>query len=237
MKIARRLASGLAATDSGPRLAAIIPFVAIFAAGLSPAQADAPNSGSVIVQTADVSERHDGFFLRMATAPAVMGTEIKYAHGDVRDIGGSGLQTELAIGGSIAENLILHADFLASAAFEPSGEFNDARFDYNDHELLGVAAVGIGLTYYIMPYGLYFSGSLMSTAVEVVDTDNGDELVESVGGGIKLMFGKEWWVSDNWGLGLAASVYGGEGDGKTINGEHVDVSTGGAALLFSATYN
>lgn len=237
MQIAGKLASS-PTTDCCPRLAAVIPFVAIFAAGLSSAQADTQNNGSDIVQKADNSERHDGFFLRIATAPAAIGTRIEYANGDVHDIGGNGLQTELAIGGSIAENLVLHADFLASAAFEPTGEFNGARFDYDDHEALGVAAFGIGLTYYIMPYGLYLSGSLISTSVEVVDTDNGDELIESVdGGGIKLMFGKEWWVSDNWGLGLAASVYGSEGHGKTINGEDVDVSTGAAGLLFSATYN
>lgn len=223
-------------TNGCPRLAAVIPFVAIFAAGLSTAQADTQNNASDIVQTADNSERHDGFFLRMATAPGAIGTQIEYANGDSHDIGGSGLQTELAIGGSVAENLVLHADFLVSAAFEPSGEFNGARFDYDDHEALGVAAFGIGLTYF-MPHGLYFSGSLMSTSVEVVDTDNGDELIESHGGGVKLMFGKEWWVSDNWGLGLAASVYGSEGNGKTINGDDVDVSTGGAGLLFSATYN
>ena len=174
MNIVKRLAT----TNSAPRLAGIIPFVAVFAAGLSSAQADAPSHGSDIVQTADLSDRHDGFFLRMATAPAVLGSQITYANGDVQDIEGNGLQAELSIGGAIAENLILHADFLVSAAFKPTGEFNGASFDYDDNELLGFSAFGVGLTYYIMPYDLYVSGSIISTSVAVVDADNGDDLME-----------------------------------------------------------
>ena len=59
------------------------------------------------------------------------------------------------------------------------------------------------------------------------------------GVGVQFMFGKEWWVSANWGLGAALQVTGAarmreyDLSGTTFT----SWSGGGAALLFTATYN
>ena len=55
------------------------------------------------------------------------------------------------------------------------------------------------------------------------------------GFGVKLALGKEWWVGDHWGLGIAGSLF------LAVNG---DQGTGastwtsfGGGVAFSATFN
>jgi hypothetical protein len=55
------------------------------------------------------------------------------------------------------------------------------------------------------------------------------------GGGISLMIGKEWWVSDNWGLGIAGQLFG--GSAKDKDDEDLQFDTFSVNLCFSATYN
>lgn len=48
------------------------------------------------------------------------------------------------------------------------------------------------------------------------------------------MVGKEWWVSDNWGLGVAANFMVGSMKDKDYDTRWTGLST---SILFSATYN
>ena len=49
------------------------------------------------------------------------------------------------------------------------------------------------------------------------------------------MLGKEWWVSRNWGLGIAGGLFTASLKDKNVPG--LTWSAGAASLLFSATYN
>jgi hypothetical protein len=90
-----------------------------------------------------------------------------------------------------------------------------------------------------MPLNLYIGGAIGFAGIEAVVEERGRDDVRSngkVGAGLDLDIGKEWWVSANWGLGVAArlsiaSVPGGDDLPKD--------AAFGAALLsvqFSATY-
>ncbi|HEX3698627.1 MAG TPA: hypothetical protein VH374_24865 [Polyangia bacterium] len=62
---------------------------------------------------------------------------------------------------------------------------------------------------------------------------------------MKATFGKEWWVSDNWGLGLAGQVVlGSIKDSKILSGVGADAPVSNASwtvaafnVLFSASFN
>jgi hypothetical protein len=62
---------------------------------------------------------------------------------------------------------------------------------------------------------------------------------------VKATFGKEWWVSDNWGLGLAGQVVlGSIKDSKILSGVGADAPVSNASwtvaafnVLFSASFN
>ena len=74
-----------------------------------------------------------------------------------------------------------------------------------------------------------------------LNDSNGNVLEKSKTGlALEALFGKEWWVSDNWGLGLSGQVILGRMQGKDVDMTLLEVPTWTAkafSLLFSATYN
>ena len=195
---------------------------------------------------ADGVEQHDGFFLRLAlgfgggaasleptgSAAAGLGVDL------TTDISGGGGGFSFDIGGAPVDNLIIHlrmSDFIMVdpkvevAAAGASGELNGS---------FGSSFFGLGLTYYFMPVNLYITAALGAGGL-TTDIDGDDEPTRATDAGFGFNFdvGKEWWVSDNWGLGLAGRFV-------LVNGTSTDDDTDAKtdfgmvafALLFSATY-
>ena len=98
---------------------------------------------------------------------------------------------------------------------------------------------GIGLTYYFMPVNLYLTGAVGFSYAQV-EVDGVDRGSSDVGFGLNVDLGKEWWVSDNWGLGIAGRLWFSEvPDEAGVPGvavTDVDLSFRALAILFSATY-
>jgi hypothetical protein len=122
-------------------------------------------------------ERHDGLFLR-----AMTGTN--YTSLSKIEKAQLGLVIDLQGGYSVAENLNLFAEFRISN---------------------GMRGVGVGAVYYFMPLNLYAGGSLM-LAWSAVPTLFDGEVSSSLGPTVNLQVGKEWWVSDSVGMGVAAQL-------------------------------
>ena len=208
----------------------------------TPAFAAAADGSGVHSQITPAAERHDGFFLRMAMGPSVMGAAVELDGGTEIAAGGGGNQLELSIGGAITENLILHADLMAAGVGHLEGEVDGARHDFDDNGL-GLAGIGMGLTYFVMPLNLSITASALAVQASFINPrDDHDDVPEEVlgtrGAGIaKLTVTKEWWVSNNWALGVGGSVYGGAGEVETDKGEEGDMGFGGASVMFSATFN
>ena len=53
--------------------------------------------------------------------------------------------------------------------------------------------------------------------------------------GLKLAVGKEWWVSDHWGIGVAGQFFISRNDDPDAT--TVKLTTLGGGVAFSATYN
>jgi hypothetical protein len=105
-----------------------------------------------------------------------------------------------------------------------------------------LAGIGGGLAYYLDPANVYFAGSLLATSLQISDTTNGQNRTvgeTDSGFGVELLVGKEWWVSDNWGIGAAAQfIYGAMQDKDTFNTSSPPTwSAAELALLFSASFN
>jgi hypothetical protein len=49
-----------------------------------------------------------------------------------------------------------------------------------------------------------------------------------------LLAGKEWWISENWGIGIAVAMSYGSADDKDDTGE---MSAFGINFFITATYN
>lgn len=171
---------------------------------------------------------HDGFYLRVLSGVGY--TRISSGESDLVASGASGT-FGLALGYNVARNLIVYAELFDDIAVSPSVDSGGMEQDLGEDVSMGVIGWGAGLAYYFMPTNAYVSATLAASYLTL--DEDGEEVAESSWGlGASLVAGKEWWVSDNWGLGAAAHLYLGRipdgGDAWT---------TLAAALVVSATYD
>ncbi len=184
---------------------------------------------------------HDGFFLRLSGGFGYTQTEID-ALKDIKIKGVSNTYS-FAIGYAVIENLIVEAEIFGSHTSDPdlspSGKFYE-----NDLNAIS-NGFGIGATYYLMPINIYASASVgFSRVILNLDDsglfDDGSEQIKSEGGvGFSITVGKEWWVSDNWGLGVAGQfvyVYAKMKEEQEIP-QSKETDSLSVGLLLSATYN
>lgn len=173
---------------------------------------------------------HDnGFFLRLSAGIGGAATEME----DVTPrpkFSGACSDVNFAIGGMVSKNLALHATLLGWAMTDPEFELGSASATTNGD--LSLSGLGVGLTYYVMPVNLYFSGSVGAGTLQLdlpsqtYETDTGVIL--------DFTIGKEWWVSRSWGLGIAGGL--GVHSIPEDRG-NVDWTGASATLRFTATYN
>jgi hypothetical protein len=52
----------------------------------------------------------------------------------------------------------------------------------------------------------YVSGTFAFSQISLQDENNDEVADTEFGPGLSLVLGKEWWVSDNWGLGVAGQL-------------------------------
>jgi len=102
------------------------------------------------------------------------------------------------------------------------------------------AVIGPGVAYYFLPGNLYLSGSLLFS--QLSESDNGSSNNSSnnsidltnMGIGASFMVGKEWWVSTDWGLGVAGMLHLASMKMKDWDAR---ATAEAISILFSATYN
>jgi hypothetical protein len=94
-------------------------------------------------------------------------------------------------------------------------------------------AIGPSVTHYFMPVNVYLSGTIALTQLGA--TVNGKSANANTGYGGRVTLGKEWWVSDHWGLGLSASATYSSNQDTGTNAPTISSLFYG--LAFSATYN
>ncbi len=194
-----------------------------------------------IAQAANLPRQHDsGFFLRLSAGLGSARTEIDAA--DVEDdpvgfdVEASGLSGDanFAIGVIVSPNLALHATLLGWAVTEPDFEIGGIDVDSEDVSM-SMSGFGAGLTYYLDPSNVYFSGSIAAATMNLeFHEDNATTSLESdTGVALQGMVGKEWWVGSRWGLGVAVDA-----SFHSIPTE-TDESLKGTnfGVRFSATYN
>ena len=182
----------------------------------------------------DSKHKHDGFYLRLATGGGGTAAVEEYA-GNEFMISGESSNTTIGIGYALRENFIVNVDIFGSIMVDPELELNGEVIGDTDAEVT-FSNIGLGLTYYIMPSNFYLSGSF-GFAMASIETDYAT-FDTDLGYGLNMMIGKEWWVSDNWGLGIAAHLfYSVIPDNDDYIEEETYLNTASIGILFSATFN
>ena len=210
----------------------------LFLASIAPTAALAQKAGARL---------HDGFYLSISP-----GIAFGESRADLTEAGGSwdnitysgpGGILDLKIGGALTPNLILSGDFISRSVRGPKAETVGGAEDLDDDVVLTDGTLGVGLTYYVMPANLFLSGTIgvgRFVLTNPTDDDDDDEQIETNPGfSLHAKIGKEWWVSDNWGLGVAAGYgwMGAERDEDSdadFNGKYASHKF---YLLFNTTFN
>ena len=179
---------------------------------------------------------HDGFFLRMAIGGGWQSASI----GGDTTVSGAGGIFNLAAGGAINPNFAVHAEVFGMITPSPKVEVSGSGSGtWKNTDFIHVG-IGPGFTYYAMPSNIYLSATIAMAKYRMV-TRNGSNTSDTtydsdLGWAVKGALGKEWWVSPNWGLGLAGQftwvVV--PSDSTLSSGKTTGPVIG---LVFSATYN
>ena len=150
---------------------------------------------------------------------------------------GMSSEFDIKLGGCIAPNTLLHATILGVAnGSEIEAKRDGKKIGSTSDRSESMSMFGIGVTYYL-PQNVFFSGSIGLAAFNLQDnTDSDNEITGQTdsGLGVQLAVGKEWWVSDNWGLGVSAAFTYGAAEDKDDMG---DANAFGVNVMFSATFN
>lgn len=188
------------------------------------------------------SHTHDGGYFRLQFGLGYNNMSAS-AGGDTLKVTGGGGGLGIAFGGAVTPNLIIYGTILDSVATDPtisqsgvSGNFSGTA----NGASAGVVGLGAGVAYYLDPaVNVFLSATLMAARL-VVNDKNGNTIGRSnFGLTAEGQVGKEWWVSDNWGLGASLQgVFGKMDDSEAVAGGPVPTWTVFAFnVLLSATYN
>jgi hypothetical protein len=193
----------------------------------------------------DGYHRHDGFYLSLCGGPVfgnVMDDIKTYGAPNTLDMSGTGGVFDFKIGGAIRENLILHADLISNAVAGPTAvSFNNnysTTVKMPESFGVGEAMWGVGMTYYVMPSNILFSGTLGLGKFSITDSKDSKNNVTTSGGfSLQLKLGKEWWVSKNWGLGVGLTYGTTKVTNESTGNPTEELSSNRFGILFNTTFN
>ncbi len=194
-----------------------------------------PTPGTYPPLGAVSAESHeDGFLFRV-----LFGLSGFTAETGSRSLSGPGFDVGLAAGHALRPGLILQLDMIVAgtgdATYQVDGEEMDRSFSAAAYGL------GPGATYYaqhnVFATAAVYASWLRRTETVYTPPTGSEEIRESsrTGIGASVTVGKEWWLTDSWGLGVAARAF-----LATMRDGDSDGSTWGVrtfSLLFSATMN
>ncbi len=149
-------------------------------------------------------------------------------------LSGAGGTFGLAIGGALSENFILGFHVWDIVASSPDLTVGGQTASTTSDTSAGVVGYGVLLNWYFMPSNIYFAVTPSITRLVVSDSSGSGN--SEWGFGLRAALGKEWWVSDHWGLGVSGSLAFSSNKDSSASGAP-DWSTFGFGVALSATYN
>ncbi len=148
-------------------------------------------------------DHENGFFLRLAAGGGYAKTKIDIADQSLK-FDGAGADIDIAIGAIISPNLAIHGTLFGWILEDPDVTADSSGTTTLSGTLEGdvdLSGFGVGLTYYFMPVNIYISGTVGLGIISIEGLDDSD-----TGFAGAFTVGKEWWVGDKWGLGVAVGL-------------------------------
>ena len=186
--------------------------------------------------------KHDGFYLSLNGGLAFGTITLNAKNGNYNkmEVSGAGYQYELKIGSVISEeaNLILSLDIIENIIPSPIVTFDGVSPSSGTMLYAGDAILGLGITKYFMPANIFI---IVIVGEGMFSENISNKIYNSQKGfGYQLKCGKEWWVLDYWGFGVAAGVgyLSANGNADATNPSYSSkYSTTTFFVVFNSTFN
>lgn len=205
----------------------------IGAVALSSLVLASPASAEIIDERPSMQGEHSsGFLFRGTFGLGYDALSLSSEGGFDATISGLGASLGIALGGFVTPGLAINADLYGSTILNPSAEVDGFGETGDVDATITFAALGLGVTYYVMPLNLYIAGSLGIGQLQL--EQNGETAETDFGFTFHATLGKEWFVSQNWGVGVALDFNWAD---VPTDGDGDSASYTTIAIAFSATYN
>jgi hypothetical protein len=186
---------------------------------------------------------HDGLYLRLASGFGSYNERIdRPGQENHASVTGIAYTADVAVGGSIRPGVVLGGAFwsttvLASNSYTFAGETMTSSTAQNPASWVA----GPWLDYYFDPRGgLHLPAAVGIAVVNGLDMQSArlSRRNDALGAGMLIGLGYEWWISDQWSVGVLGRLTAVAATSKDDDGRRWIHLIGSApSVLFSATYN
>jgi len=178
----------------------LLAAVGLVLAGAAGAQGPAPTAApAAALATPPGYHKHDGFYLQLGLGGGALSSKASAGGLDL-ELSGGGAVFNVALGVAVSQDFLIGGRVFSASVASPTVKLNGTDLG-NAEGNYGLVGYGLDLTYYFSPSNFYVSGSPAMTRL-TSDDGSGNSSASDWGFGFRLAVGKEWWVSENWGLGL-----------------------------------
>jgi hypothetical protein len=182
--------------------------------------------------SAPLEPAHSGLYVHLQAGGGYTSISGADSYGNPVKIAGSGPSFTVAIGGAVAPNFALFGSLFFTMASQPHITQGAYQADATGDATVG--GFGGGAVYYFMPVDIYLSAALGAVDLEGDDGNGTTRTITDLGLAFQGLVGKEWPVSDHWGLGAALEFV--TASMKDKNDSGITWKADAFNLLFSATY-
>lgn len=198
------------------------------------AQTAPPAEESAPAAVAPAQNQHAGVFLRAELGAGFRSMSTPDA-GSAK-ASGAGAGFAIAVGGPVAENLILLGELTVDSAQNPTIQVGSRSVETTDASF-ALLGLGPGITYYFMPANVHVGATILLT--EATLTYKGEKIAETdLGFGGLLRVGKDFWIGKNFGLGVAGQfTFATMKDKVADGGTNPTWSAMAGTLALEGTYN
>ena len=185
-----------------------------------PSSADPPASETSVSQIG--YHVHDGIYVGASLGWGWFGV-----NNSGSSLTGTGLPFALSLGFAPSPSLAVFGEFYQATVLGPDSAIDRTIVDLD----IDIEGWGPGFKFYYEPRNVFVSASLLLSQLSFHTTSYGypnPEKVSDWGMMGRVSLGEEWWVSADWGVGLAAEL---------LLGRMTDYTVRGISLNLSASFN
>src|SRR3954467_875822 len=177
----------------------VVAILAMTSAAANANDEPAPAKPDPGVQVADARHRHLGFFIRPDFGFGYFRASGSPGGFDAT-LSGSAATLGVVVGGAVSENNIVAFHVWDMVVSNPTYSSGGSALESVDAT---VTLVGLGPQYTVyLGDNLYWSMTPSLTRGTI--SSQGTSSDTDWGFGLRAAMGKEWWIADHWGLGIAA---------------------------------